>query len=207
MVIKKIKSLIEVLACEKKDDCLIDAINEIKMALHAISPFNNNAIDCVLWKKTDNMVVSALNVNHIAPTEKKLLYNSLLENGFTQPIILSRRFGSDFIVDGAKRHNLIMSKATLRTMCHHYIPVCYINNSVDEFNDMAICYRHNHARGKTVIPKLSDFVGTLARQGWSDLKIATQLGMDDDAVLRLKQIDGIDENFKDVSFSFGWTVK
>lgn len=207
MIIKQIKSLIEVLACQKKDDSLIDAINEIKIALNEISPFSDNAVDCILWKKIGDLVSSSLNVNHIAPTEKKLLCNSILENGFTQPIIVSRRSGKDFIVDGAKRYTLMASKVTLRKKYHYYIPVCYINNSADEYNDMAICYRHNYARGKVVIPKLSHFVGTLARQGWNDLKIATELGMDDDGVLRLKQIDGIDENFKLASFSFGWTVK
>lgn len=38
-------------------------------------------------------------------------------------------------------------------------------------------------------------------------KISKELGMDDDEVLRLKQINGLQELFADRRFSKAWTVK
>ena len=39
---------------------------------------------------------------------------------------------------------------------------------------------------------------------WSDEKIARELGMDADEVLRLSQISGLAEMFKDKDFSEAW---
>ncbi|TQS53498.1 ibrB domain protein, partial [Salmonella enterica subsp. enterica serovar Typhimurium] len=53
----------------------------------------------------------------------------------------------------------------------------------------------------------SDLVRDLARLGWEDGRIATELGMDADEVLRLKQISGLAEMFGDGAFSDAWTVE
>jgi hypothetical protein len=46
----------------------------------------------------------------------------------------------------------------------------------------------------------------LKRRNWSDEKIGKNLGMDPDEVLRLSQISGIAEVFKDQDFSEAWEV-
>jgi len=51
---------------------------------------------------------------------------------------------------------------------------------------------------------MSDIVMDLARRNWSDAKIARELGMDADEVLRLKQITGLAELFADQEFSEAW---
>lgn len=57
--------------------------------------------------------------------------------------------------------------------------------------------RHNRARGKHQITSMSDIVRDLSRLGWSDERIGTELGMDQDEVLRLKQISGLTELFQE----------
>lgn len=54
---------------------------------------------------------------------------------------------------------------------------------------------------------MSELVRDLSRLGWSDERIAKELGMDKDEVLRLKQISGLAEMFGDESFSEAWTVE
>ena len=44
----------------------------------------------------------------------------------------------------------------------------------------------------------------LARRNWPDEKIARELGMDADEVLRLKQITGLAELFASEEFSEAW---
>lgn len=53
---------------------------------------------------------------------------------------------------------------------------------------------------------MSDIVIELKRRNWSDNKIAKELGMDADEVLRLTQITGLAEMFSDKEFSEAWEV-
>lgn len=54
---------------------------------------------------------------------------------------------------------------------------------------------------------MSEIVVALARRNWSDEKIAKELGMDADEVLRLKQITGLAEMFADREFSEAWDAE
>jgi hypothetical protein len=51
---------------------------------------------------------------------------------------------------------------------------------------------------------MSDIVLDLKRRNWSTAKISKELGMDDDEVLRLSQISGLVDMFKDEEFSKAW---
>jgi len=53
---------------------------------------------------------------------------------------------------------------------------------------------------------MSDLVVELSRRNWSDEKVAKELGMDADEVLRLKQISGLLEMFGDAEFSRAWEI-
>ncbi|MGQ7111245.1 hypothetical protein ACUOFC_22135, partial [Escherichia sp. TWPC-MK] len=57
------------------------------------------------------------------------------------------------------------------------------------------------------ITSMSDIVRDLSRLGWTDERIGTELGMDQDEVLRLKQISGLTELFQEENFSPAWTVR
>lgn len=70
----------------------------------------------------------------------------------------------------------------------------------------AATIRHNRARGKHGVEAMSEIVAELAKKGWDDAKIAKELGMDADEVLRLKQITGLAELFSDREFSEAWEV-
>ena len=62
-------------------------------------------------------------------------------------------------------------------------------------------------RLKGQITSMSDIVRDLSRLGWTDERIGTELGMDQDEVLRLKQISGLTELFQEENFSPAWTVR
>lgn len=53
---------------------------------------------------------------------------------------------------------------------------------------------------------MSDLVAGLHRLGKSDTWIAKHLGMDADEVLRLKQVGGLADLFRDKEFSRAWDV-
>ena len=76
-----------------------------------------------------------------------------------------------------------------------------------ESDRMAATIRHNRARGKHQVEGMSDIVLALKRRNWSDEKIGRELGMDSDEVLRLAQITGLAEAFKDRAFSLAWEAE
>ena len=85
------------------------------------------------------------------------------------------------------------------------LPVVVINaDRADRGDRIAATIRHNRARGRHRVDGMSEIVQELSRRNWSDVKIASELGMDSDEVLRLKQITGLAELFADRSFSEAW---
>lgn len=163
----------------------IEAINQFRMAIHSVSPFRDEPVDCVLWVKNDHISPNDYNPNNVAPPEKKLLLRSIEADGFTQPIVVVQSTAEDYeIVDGFHRHELGKSKPLLRSRLHGYLPVTCLQRERHE--RMAATIRHNRARGRHQIHAMSEIVRELSQLGWSEEKISKELGMDDDEVLRLK---------------------
>ena len=187
----------------------IEAINNFRSALHKVSPFNNQPIDCVLWVKQENIVPNDYNPNNVAPPEKRLLQKSLEADGFTQPVVVHEQSNHQYeIVDGFHRHELAKSKSRLKKQFKGYLPVTVLQHeNEDEASRMASTIRHNRARGRHQINAMSEIVRELTQLGWTEAKIAEELGMDADEVLRLRQINGLQELFADRQFSQAWTVK
>lgn len=185
----------------------IEAINQAKMALHAISPFNKEPVDCVLWVRSDTVTANDYNPNAVAPPEMKLLAISIGEDGYTQPIVTWVEEDRREVIDGYHRHRVGKEDKEINVRIFNYLPVVTANeNRTDKGDRIAATIRHNRARGKHRIDAMSEIVLELKRRNWSDKKIGQQLGMDQDEVLRLAQITGLAEMFADREFSEAWEV-
>lgn len=185
----------------------VAAINEIKSMLKAISPFCDNPVECVQWVKADEVIANDYNPNSVAPPEMELLHTSIQEDGYTQPIVVWQHDGIYEVVDGFHRNRVGKEYEDIRERIHGYLPVVVINNDREDKGDrIASTIRHNRARGKHRVEAMSDIVIELKRRNWSDKKIAKELGMDADEVLRLTQITGLAEMFADHEFSQAWEV-
>ena len=68
-------------------DDKVFAINGIREQLKEHSPFSGEPVDCVAWVKADSVGANDYNPNSVAPPEMKLLEHSILEDGYTQPIV------------------------------------------------------------------------------------------------------------------------
>jgi ParB-like chromosome segregation protein Spo0J len=186
-------------------DAKVDAINRIRAALREHSPFKAEPVDCVRWIKSDLVTANDYNPNSVAPPEMRLLEHSITEDGYTQPIVSWMRDGVFEVVDGFHRHRVGKESETVRARVHGYLPAVVINGARDDKGDrMASTIRHNRARGEHRVDSMADIVVELKRRFWSDEKIATELGMDADEVLRLTQVTGLAGLFADRSFSEAW---
>lgn len=183
----------------------IDTINEIKTLMKSISPFNDEPVECVQWVESDKVIANDYNPNSVAPPEMELLHTSIKEDGYTQPIVVWEHDGIYEVVDGFHRNRVGKECEDIKKRVHGYLPVVVINNGrTDKGDRIASTIRHNRARGKHKVDAMSDIVLDLKKRNWSDAKIAKELGMDADEVLRLAQIQGLAEMFADREFSQAW---
>ncbi len=183
----------------------IEVINEIKKALHQLSPFRSEPVDCVLWVKAERVEANDYNPNTVAPPEMRLLHTSIQEDGYTQPIVGCWEGDHYEVVDGFHRNRVGKEYEDIKKRIKGYLPLTIINaDRQDRPDRIASTIRHNRARGKHTVDGMSQIVVELSRRNWSDEKIARELGMDADEVLRLKQITGLAELFADKEFSMAW---
>ena len=183
----------------------VKAINEAKTALQAISPFKFEPVDCVQWVKEELVIANDYNPNTVAPPEMELLHTSIQEDGYTQPIVVYQHDGIYEVVDGFHRNRVGKEYPDIKERIHGYLPVTVINDERhDKADRIASTIRHNRARGKHRVDAMSDIVLDLKRRNWSDKKIAKELGMDADEVLRLAQISGLADMFSNREFSEAW---
>ena len=198
---KALFGLIDSLSIDDK----ITAINELRKCLHEKSPFNSEPVDLVLWVKNTCVIANDYNPNSVAPPEMKLLEHSISEDGYTQPIVTWENGIDREVVDGFHRHRVGKESQIVKSRVHGYLPVVSINSNRQEKNDrMAATIRHNRARGEHKVDSMADIVMELKRRFWSDSKIAVELGMDTDEVLRLQQVTGLAALFSDKEFSEAW---
>lgn len=147
---------------------------------------------------------NSYNPNAVAPTEMKLLYDSIKEDGYTMPIVCYYLPEEDIyeIVDGFHRYSIMRIHKDIYEREKGMMPVSVINKPLSE--RMASTIRHNRARGSHNIDLMSNIVGELHELGKTDHWIMKHLGMDADEVLRLKQISGLASLFVNKEFSKSW---
>lgn len=180
-------------------------LNASRLLLHDISPFKNEPVDCVLWVENEDVYANSYNPNSVAKPEMELLKLSIQSSGYTQPIVTMKSDNGREVIDGFHRHLCGKNDPDIKERIQGYLPVVTIRQEQEDItNRMAATVQHNRARGKHSIDGMSDIVVDLKKRNWSDAKISKHLGMDQDEVLRLCQISGLAEMFKDHEFSNAW---
>ena len=186
----------------------VDYINDIREFIHESSPFKNEPVDFVKWVVNENVVANDYNPNKVAPPEMELLEVSIMNDGYTQPIVSwSNPDKGDKIevIDGFHRNRVGKESIVVKDRVQGYLPVVDIRTEQSGKNDrIASTIRHNRARGKHQVDAMSEIVIELKNRNWSNARISKQLGMDEEEVLRLCQISGLEHLFSDKDFSRAW---
>lgn len=186
----------------------VAALNAFRAVLSEFSPFRDEPVDFVEWVPADGVTANDYNPNSVAPPEMELLRLSIMSDGYTQPIVTNREEDTRVVVDGFHRNRVGKECDDVRERVKGYLPVVQIRTTqLDRGDRIASTIRHNRARGKHQVVAMSEIVLELKRRNWSDEKIGRQLGMDPDEVLRLAQITGLAEAFKDREFSQAWEAE
>lgn len=149
----------------------------------------------------EKIQANSYNPNSVAPPEMKLLELSIWEDGYTMPIVCYYLKDIDRyeIVDGFHRYMIMKTSKRIREREKRMLPVSVIDKPIN--NRMASTIRHNRARGTHDIELMSNIVSELTKSGMSDAWILKNIGMDADELLRLKQVTGLAELFKNKNYS------
>lgn len=152
----------------------------------------------------EKIVPNDYNPNAVAPPEMKLLYDSIKSDGYTMPIVCyyDKLKDSYIIVDGFHRYRIMKEYTDIYERENGLLPVSVIDKPLDQ--RIASTIRHNRARGSHDVDLMSNIVKELHEFGRSDTWIAKHLGMEKDEILRLKQITGVADLFKEVDFGQAW---
>lgn len=209
MTLSALLEELETLLSQMEEQDIICATNQLNLLLGRFSPFKTEPVSCIQWVPVNQVSANDYNPNHVAPPERRLLLTSLMHTGFTQPLVAWRDTDGRYtLIDGFHRFVLATKRKALYQRLHGHVPVAAVSHAVeDKSKRIAETVRHNRARGQHQIQAMSSVVQELSRLGWDNSRIATELGMDADEVLRLKQISGLMDMFQSREFSEAWTVE
>lgn len=208
MSMDNLKELITAELTKGNLDERVDVLNELREHIAEYSPFKAEPVDFIRWVKSDNVHANDYNPNVVAPPEMELLRLSIAADGYTQPIVtMEEEDGQLQVIDGFHRSRVGKEFEDVRKRVQGFLPAVTIRADRQDRNDrIASTIRHNRARGKHRIDAMSEIVTELKRRNWTDQRVAKELGMDADEVLRLCQITGLSELFNDDEFSRSWEV-
>ena len=161
----------------------------------------NSPVYKVIPVPIDKVGANPYNPNVVAPPEMSLLELSIWEDGYTMPVVCYYIPEKDIyeLVDGYHRYKVMKTSQRIYEREHGMLPVVVIDKDIS--NRMASTIRHNRARGTHSIELMTEIVTELTKAGMSDSWILSNIGMDKDEILRLKQLSGLAELFADKEFT------
>lgn len=158
---------------------------------------DDHPISAVEWVPAETLRANNYNPNAMTESERRLLKISLLEDGWTQPIV-ARSDGE--IVDGFHRWTVAMTDAHVSGMSGGMVPVVRLDS--DPVTQRLSTIRHNRARGRHGVLKMGDIVQDLVTVlGAQPEEVAQRLQMEREEVERLGDTRGAAARFAGDGFS------
>jgi ParB-like chromosome segregation protein Spo0J len=155
----------------------------------------------VRWLPREKLRPNSYNPNHVAAPELELLVMSILEDGWTQPIVTlpEASDGCFQIVDGFHRWT-VSADPRLMPLTSGQVPTVQVR--LDPVHRMMSTIRHNRARGTHAVLKMADIVRSIADDGVPQKQIQKRLGMESEEVVRLVNRAGMPSQVRKVAAAF-----
>ena len=165
-------------------------------------------LNSVEWVSRESIGPNDYNPNKQPPPEHRLLKVSILEDGWTQPIVIfdDGSGKKPTIVDGEHRWRVSADK-DISEMTDGKVPVVRISGDIN--HRMMSTIRHNRARGEHHVLPMADIVKSLINGGIDREDIQFLLQMEEEEVDRLSEKSSLpDVVARDhAGFNNGWIPK
>jgi ParB-like chromosome segregation protein Spo0J len=155
----------------------------------------------VRWLPRETLRGNAYNPNHVAAPELELLVVSILEDGWTQPIVTlpAADDGTFQIVDGYHRWT-VSADPRVAKLTGGQVPTVQVG--LDPVHRMMSTIRHNRARGTHAVVKMAEIVRRMTDEGVPQKTIQKRLGMEAEEVVRLVNRAGMPSQVRKVAPGF-----
>ena len=134
----------------------------------------------VKWVPRDQLRANDYNPNHVPPLELRLLKTSVLESGWTQPIVVAPDGAT--IVDGFHRWT-VAADPEIAALTNGQVPIVVCDHA-QPIQRMAASIRHNRARGEHAVRPMIGIVQRLLKHLPRE-EVMRLLGMQGEEVDRL----------------------
>ena len=185
----------------------LEAIENLRHELHTLSPLSEQPVDRVWWVPVEQVRPNGYNPNSVASEEMRLLYRSILHDGYTQPVVTVWNPEDQVyeIVDGFHRYFTCKTNPDIYERNHGMLPIVVLEKDIND--RMAATVRHNRARGKHSVSGMASMVFSMLEQGWDDADICNELGMKAEELMRLKHVTGFSKLFENEEYSRAWVSR
>jgi ParB-like chromosome segregation protein Spo0J len=155
----------------------------------------------VRWLAREKLRPNGYNPNKVAAPELELLIVSILEDGWTQPIVTlpEAADGSFQIVDGFHRWT-VSGDPRVAKLTGGQVPTVQVG--LDPVHRMMSTIRHNRARGTHAVVKMAEIVRRMNDDGVPQKQIQKRLGMEAEEVVRLVNRAGMPSQVRKVAPAF-----
>lgn len=164
-------------------------------------------INDVLWVPREQLHANDYNPNRVAPPELRLLELSIMEDGWTQPIVGHATGSEEYeVVDGFHRWQ-VSERKKVAALTDGYVPVVVTRNETAEARRLSTI-RHNRARGTHQVLRMAEIVAFLVDSGTvTEEEIMKRLGMEDEEVTRLLDRGNMLKRASADEFGEAWSPK
>jgi ParB-like chromosome segregation protein Spo0J len=164
----------------------------------------NHPVHNIQWIPIERIQSNDYNPNSVARNEMKLLYLSIKEDGYTQPIVTI--FDPDIdkyvIIDGFHRYSIARLNPDVLESTEGTVPCVVLSKNINQ--RMASTVRHNRARGKHSVAGMANMVFSMLDNGMTDDEVCNKLGLEIDELLRLKHVTGFSKLFENTEYKTAW---
>ena len=131
----------------------------------------------------DTLKPNDYNPNKVLEENMKLLEQSILNNGWTMPIVVRPDMT---IIDGFHRWT-VSGREPLNSMLNNMVPIVIVEHE-DRDSDIYGTVTHNRARGTHLLEPMKAIIKELLENGKTVPEISKQLGMSKEEIFRLSGI-------------------
>lgn len=163
-------------------------------------PIRKHPIMAVEFVDPKTLHANDYNPNKVFTPEMQLLKLSILEDGWTQPVVAHY---DGTIVDGFHRWTLASTDPDVMAISGGLVPVVRLQPK-SAADAKASTVRHNRARGQHGILAMGDIVRSMQADGMSEQEICDKLGMEDEELERLADERSTPDRLGKDSYGKGW---
>ncbi len=128
----------------------------------------------------DLLKANDYNPNMVLEENLKLLERSILNNGWTAPIVVTKDL---VIIDGYHRW-LVSGREPLKSLLNNKVPIVIVEHKSHK-EDIYGTITHNRARGTHLLDPMKKIIKELIESNVSIQEISKELGMREEEILRL----------------------